>query len=132
MRIKRIYAVEDVAAFDENVAAARRVRMEELGQLGQLNLSPEAIEAELRRAADRVPKPPVSCVQIIHANGNPRQTFGRKLVAQASAEGWMRRDGDRLILRATEEDLVYQIVSEANDVYVCRLGDEQHARYRRA
>lgn len=48
-------------------------------------------------------------VELFHTGSTPEQTFKRRLVLDACAQGWMKVDGDKLTLASTSDVLTYAI-----------------------
>lgn len=54
--------------------------------------------------------PVVSGVKVLHAG--PVQHFSPDFLTGAAAEGWLSREGDRVILRGADGAVVYRILRE--------------------
>lgn len=53
-------------------------------------------------------RPVVSGVQVLHAG--PAQHFSPDFLTGAAAEGWLIRDGDRIVIHGQDGAVVYRIV----------------------
>lgn len=61
-------------------------------------------------------------VLVKHTGTDAEQKFSRRMVEQAMAEGWMRIEGNQLIVAAQPEDLRYTITREPG-YYVASTGE---------
>lgn len=67
---------------------------------------------------DEQGRPVVSHVEIGHTGLNPQQNFSHRLIERAIEEGWIQIASSQLTMRATPEDLVYDLVRAPG--YYCK------------
>lgn len=116
MKVKKVYDQDSLAKWKTEVDVMFekiKVKLLEVGFSEE-----EATNVARNRAVSSVAPPKVNYVELEHTGTSAGQRFSTHLVAQGVSDGWMVVLGDKLIIKAKPEDLLYDI-KRAPGYYCC-------------